>query len=134
VTDSLLSKASVNPWEQDSIEIFVDQNNAKTSTYEADDGQYRVNYTNEQSFGGAASAATLTSATRVVPGGYIVEASVALDPIQAGERTLIGFDFQVNDDGQGNGTRSSVVTWNDGTGSSFQNTSRFGVLRFVKRR
>jgi endo-1,4-beta-xylanase len=134
VTDSLLSKASVNPWEQDSIEIFVDQNNAKTSTYEADDGQYRVNYTNEQSFGGAASAATLTSATRVVPGGYIVEASVALDTIQAGERTLIGFDFQVNDDGQGNGTRSSVVTWNDGTGSSFQNTSRFGVLRFVKRR
>ena len=62
-----------------------------------------------------------------------VEASIALDAIQARAGTLIGFDFQVNDDGQGNGTRSSVVTWNDGTGVSFRNTSRFGVLQFVQR-
>jgi endo-1,4-beta-xylanase len=133
VSDSLLSKASANPWEQDSIEVFVDQNNAKTTSYQADDGQYRVNYANEQSFGGAASAAKFVTATRVVPGGYVVEASIALDAIQARVGTLIGFDFQVNDDGQGNGTRSSVMTWNDGTGVSFRNTSRFGVLEFVQR-
>ncbi len=133
VTDPLLSKASANPWEEDSVEVFVDQNNAKTATYQADDGQYRVNYDNEQSFGGNASADAFVTATRTVPGGYIVEASIALDAIQPKEGTLIGFDIQVNDDGQGNGSRSSVVTWNDPTGISFRNTSRFGVLLFAKR-
>ena len=48
--------------------------------------------------------------------------------------TLIGFDFQVNDDGLGNGVRSSVVTWNDPTGQSFQNTSRLGVVELVRKR
>jgi endo-1,4-beta-xylanase len=42
--------------------------------------------------------------------------------------------FQGNDDGLGNGVRSSVATWNDPTGESFRNTSRFGVLKLVHRR
>ena len=31
VTDTLLSDASRNPWEQDTVEVYVDQNNAKTA-------------------------------------------------------------------------------------------------------
>jgi endo-1,4-beta-xylanase len=133
VTDALLSKASANPWEQDSIEVFLDQNNGKTTTYEADDAQYRVNYENTRSFGGAGSAAGFVTATRVVPGGYVVEAAIALTAVEARAGTLLGFDFQVNDDGLGNGVRSSVATWNDPTGDSFRNTSRLGVLRLVRR-
>ena len=83
VTDALLSKASPNPWEQDSVEVFVDQNNGKTTTYEADDAQYRVNYENTQSFGGAGSAANFVTATRIVPGGYVVEAAIALTAVEA---------------------------------------------------
>ena len=133
VTDSQLSKASANPWEQDSVEIFVDQNNEKTTSYGADDAQYRVNYANEQSFGGAASADTFVTATRIVPGGYVVEAAIALDAEEVQENGFIGFDVQVNNDEQGDGTRSSVVTWSDPTGQSYQNTSRFGVLQFVRK-
>ena len=55
VTDALLSKASANPWEQDSIEVFLDQNNGKTTTYEADDAQYRVNYENTRASAGRAA-------------------------------------------------------------------------------
>ena len=51
-----------------------------------------------------------------------------------GSGTLIGFDFQVNNDELGNGVRSSVATWNDPTGESFRNTSRFGVLKLVPQR
>ena len=79
VTDSLLSKASANAWEQDSVEIFLDQNNAKTSSYQSDDGQYRVNFDNEQSFGGSASADNFVSATRITDDGYVVEAAITLD-------------------------------------------------------
>ncbi|MBN1888301.1 MAG: endo-1,4-beta-xylanase [Thermoflexales bacterium] len=134
VSDSLLSKASSNPWEQDSIEAFVDQNNAKTVSYEADDGQFRINFDNEQSFRGtAASTATLESATRVVPGGYIVEMAIALNDFPPQVGGLIGFDFQVNNDQDGDGDRDSVALWNDPTGQSYQNTSRLGVLQFVTR-
>ena len=132
VSDSLLSKASTNPWEQDSIEVFVDQNNAKTKSYQSDDGQYRVNFDNEQSFGGSASADALVSAVQIVPGGYIVEVAITLDVIEPERGMVIGFDFQVNDDGLGDGVRSGVVTWNDTTGQAYQNASTFGVLAFVK--
>jgi endo-1,4-beta-xylanase len=134
VTDTLLSKASANPWEQDSVEVFLDQHNGKTSQYQPDDGQFRVNYENRQTFGGSATAARIASATRVVPGGYDVELAITFDAIEPRAGTLIGFDFQVNDDGLGNGVRSSVVTWNDPTGESFRNTSRFGVLKLAHQR
>jgi endo-1,4-beta-xylanase len=131
VTDPILSATAANPWEQDSIEVFVDQNNGKTEQYESDDGQYRVNFENVQSFGGAASAASFETATRLVDGGYVVEAAIALDAVRPRLGTVIGFDLQVNDDGLGDGVRSSVLTWSDPTGESFQDTSRLGVLRFV---
>lgn len=131
VRDPLLSKASSNPWEQDSLELFVDQNNAKSLSYQNDDGQYRVNYANERSFGGAASTERFVTATRVVSDGYLVEAAIRLDAIQPQPDTLIGFDAQVNDDGAGTGTRSSTVTWNDPTGQSYQSAARLGVLRLA---
>ena len=134
VSDTLLSTAATNPWEEDSVEVFLDQNNNKTSTYEPDDGQFRVNYENTQTFGGSASAARLTSATKVVPGGYDVELAITFDAITPAPGTFIGFDFQVNNDELGNGVRSSVVTWSDPTGQSFQNTSRLGVLKLVRQR
>lgn len=131
VTDAFLTTASNNPWEQDSVEIFVDQNNAKTDSYQGDDGQFRVNYENEQSYGGNASANNFTTATQVTETGYIIEAAIALDAITPEIGTLIGFDFQVNNDDTGNGSRDSVVTWNDPTGFSYMDTSQFGILHFV---
>lgn len=132
VTDSLLSNVAVDPWEQDSFEVFVDQNNAKTAFYEEDDGQYRVNYENVQSFGGAAVTDKIISATKLTPDGYIVELAIKLDAITPQEGMLIGVDFQVNNDEDGDGVRDSVVTWNDPTHQSYQNTSRLGVVQFVR--
>ncbi|WP_270170945.1 endo-1,4-beta-xylanase [Paenibacillus sp. SYP-B4298] len=131
VKDSKLSKASANVWEQDSIELFIDRNNAKTTIYQQDDGQYRINYDNQQSFGGSASAATLKSATTLTSDGYRVEAAIALDTLRAAPGTYLGFDAQVNDDSTGTGARSGVVTWTDPTGNSYQNTSGFGTLQLV---
>ncbi|QJD84616.1 endo-1,4-beta-xylanase [Cohnella herbarum] len=127
VTDSALSDAPGNPYEQDSVEIFVDQNNGKTSSYQDDDGQYRINFKNVKTVGGHATQDNYTSATKLTSGGYIVEAAIALDMITPAAGTLIGFDFQVNNDQDG-GSRDSVFIWNDPTGQSYTNTSRLGVL------
>lgn len=129
VTDERLDKSSPNPWEQDSIEVFVDENNAKTSFYEEDDGQYRVNYTNQTSFSPAGIAAGFESATRVGRTAYTVEVKIPFRTITPAEGTTIGFDVQIND-GQ-DGARQSVAIWNDLTGNGWQDPSVFGILTLV---
>jgi endo-1,4-beta-xylanase len=130
ITDTLLSKAASNPWEQDSFEIYIDQNNAKTTTYQPDDVQYRINFDNEQSFLGGAAAEKITSVSKITPDGYIIELAIRLDAIEPHAGMIIGFEFQVNNDENGDGIRNSVITWNDPTHQSYQNTSRFGLLMF----
>lgn len=129
VKDSLLSKESENAHEQDSVEIFIDLNNGKTSTYEEDDAQYRINFDNEASFNPGSKEPLLTSATSITSDGYIVEAAIAWDGVTPFSGMVIGFDAQVNNDEDGDGTRDSVAIWNDVSGNSWQNVSGLGMLR-----
>ena len=130
VNDTELDKGSPNPWEQDSIEVFVDENNAKTTYYEADDGQYRVNYENETSFNPDSIREGFESAVKVSGTSYTVEVKIPFRTITPEPDTEIGFDLQIND-GR-NGSRISIATWNDTTGNGWQDPSVFGVLVLVK--
>jgi endo-1,4-beta-xylanase len=131
VTDPVLDESSPNSWEQDSVEFFVDPNNAKTAGYEDDDGQYRVSFTNKQAissnFGAYAIANNLKSATTLTPGGYLVEASIEVNTVPVARGGLLGFDLQVNDATAG--ARTAAATWHDPTSLSYLNTSRWGVVR-----
>jgi len=135
VTDPVLDESATNPWEEDSVEIFVDPDNSKATGFDDDDGQYRVSFTNRQTitgtFGGFAIADNLTSAAAVVPGGYVVEASIELDTITPADGRLLGLEIQVNDATAG--ARTAAATWHDPTGLSFVNTSRWGVLHLTRR-
>jgi endo-1,4-beta-xylanase len=130
ISDSQLDKSSPNPWEQDSVEVFVDQNNGKTSSYENGDGQYRVNFNNETSFNPGSIAAGFKSATKVSSNSYTIEMKIPLDTITPDNNKKIGFDVQINDGKDG--ARQSAATWNDTTGTGYQDTSVFGVLTLVK--
>ncbi|MEN0130642.1 MAG: endo-1,4-beta-xylanase, partial [Brevundimonas sp.] len=131
VADPHLDATSTNAWEQDSVEIFVDPTNAKSGAYNPADGQYRISFEGAESVSGDLSVIgdRLTSAAKVVPGGYVVEASIRLGhPVTVGD--LAGLDFQVNDATAG--VRDAVRTWSDPTGRSYQNTSRWGVGELVE--
>lgn len=128
VNDTQLDKGSPNPWEQDSVEVFVDENNAKTSFYQDDDGQYRVNYENETSFNPENIAEGFESAVDVSGTNYTVEIKIPFRTIKPVSNMQIGFDVQIND-GK-NGSRQSIATWNDTTGNAYQDTSVIGVLTF----
>ncbi|HZG83435.1 endo-1,4-beta-xylanase [Paenibacillus sp.] len=129
VSDAQLDKSSPNPWEQDSIEVFLDQNNAKSSFYQADDGQYRVNFDNETSFNPAGAAEGFASATNVSGTNYTVEVKIPLKHVVPANDKKLGFDVQINDGN--NGARQSAAAWNDTTGSGYMDTSVFGVLTLV---
>ncbi|MEU8384096.1 endo-1,4-beta-xylanase, partial [Streptosporangium sp. NPDC048865] len=134
VTDPALSEESPNAWEQDSVEIFVDPENNKTKGYDDDDGQYRIGFTGRTTVGGTFDAFAvrdnLTGAATRVTGGYVVEAAIRLPTVTPAQNALLGFDVQVND--ATGATRTAAATWNDPTGRSYVDTSRWGVLRLVR--
>jgi endo-1,4-beta-xylanase len=131
VSDPVLSAVSTTVYMQDSIEVFIDENNNKTTSYEADDGQFRVSFENKQSFGSTGSVDGFESATRIIEGGYAVEVKIPYRSLTPQDGTIIGFDLQVNDD-QGSGARDSISKWNDPTNESWRSTAGLGVLIFSK--
>jgi len=126
VSDTQLDKSNANAWEKDSVEIFVDQNNAKSSSYEGDDGQYRVNFDNETSFSPSKISEGFMSSTKVTGTNYLVEVKIPLTAVTPISAMKLGFDVQIND--AKDGSRQSVTAWNDTTGTGYMDTSVYGVL------
>lgn len=130
VEDSVLNKDSANAYEQDSLEVFIDENNHKTDSYEEDDKQYRINYENEQSFNGTNCTADNVESVAVVPeegGGYSIEAAFKWtedDKPEIGD--LIGLELQINDADE-SGSRVGTLSWYDASGQGWSAPSVFGT-------
>ncbi|MCC3763455.1 endo-1,4-beta-xylanase [Glycomyces sp. TRM65418] len=131
VTDPQLDESSPNPWEQDSVELFLNPGNTREGGYGEADGQYRVSFTNAVSVGGnGPEAGEITSAAAVTETGYRVEMAIAL----ADEHTEIGaehgLELQVNDGTDG--VRTAVHTWYDPTGLSWNTNANWGIAELVE--
>ncbi len=127
VNDTTLNQSSSNAWEQDSFEIFIDENNNKSESYQDDDAQFRVNFVNEQSFGAGASPDRFMTATKITPNGYIVEAAIKWKTIKPSAGMMIGFDCQVND-ANVSGSRTGILKWNDPTDNTWSSMAGVGNL------
>jgi endo-1,4-beta-xylanase len=126
VIDPSLDNRSSIVHEQDTVEVFLDQNNGKTSTYEMDDGQYRVSFSNFVSFNGG-DTGKFKSRSMVVPGsGYRVEMALPLYAIKPAAGTIMGFDVQIND--ATNGSRSGIRNWASDTNMGYQTTEDYGLI------
>lgn len=127
VADATENVVSENPWEQDSIEIFIDELMNRTDFYEEDDVQYRVNRENLVTLNGGPEESMIVSATKATDTGYNVEVAIPFLKARPSEGVAIGFDLQVNDDA-GSGSRDSIVKWNDVTDNGWKSTEGFGTL------
>ncbi len=133
VADPTLDATGSDPWIQDSLEIFVDTGNLKNGPYLYETSQLRISYLNAVSFGTGDEGyqdGRLESATRVVDGGYVVEASIDLGSEASGAGTFHGLDFQVNDATAG--VRTAVKGWADPTGLGYQSSERWGVVELLE--
>lgn len=131
VTDPLLSAESANAYEQDCVEVFFDENNNKSTAYEEDDIQCRVNFENYKTVTDGLSTDRFVSATSKTSTGYIVEIAIPSTLGGLSKNQVIGFDMQVNDDADGDGKRDNISIWNDMTGKGYENPSVFGVVKLV---
>lgn len=131
VKDPVLSKASSNVYEQDTVEIFLDENNHKSTAYEVDDIQVRTNFDGDKSVTDGLSTDRYVSAAAKTADGYLVEFAIpsTLGGFKAGQ--IVGFDAQINDDGDGEGKRTSIANWYDLSGMGYTDVSGLGLLKLL---
>lgn len=124
VIDSDLSVESGNTYEQDSVEIFLDENNDKISTFGPDDVHFRVNYENVRSSDQGNIASFFANAI-VEDGGYTIVLRVPLhDKYSNGD--VFGIELQAND--ASGPTRLGTINVFDGSGTAWQDPSVFGEI------
>ena len=127
VTDGSLSMESPLPYEQDSVEIFLDENRDKTKEFGVDDLQFRVNFANVQTID-KGDGSRFYTATRLTDDGYIVEARISLKN-KPDNGTVSGIELQVND-AEGAG-RIGTLNVFDPTGGAWDDTGLFGEIFFT---
>ncbi|GAB60775.1 MAG: hypothetical protein DWB56_10525 [Candidatus Jettenia sp.] len=127
VLDTTLRNDSGDPWQDDSIEIYIDANHNQKTTYDTYDRQYIKGYNDSALFSRQNKTGVLHAWTPV-SGGYSVEMAIPWSNlgITPSDGMRIGFDIQNNDDDNGN-TREHVLMWN-GKNDNYRDTSAFGDL------
>lgn len=123
-------------WNDDSVEIYIDANNDKPTTYGSNDYQYRFTWSGS-SLGILEikhNATTGVTATRVATvTGYIVELKLpwsTLGQSSVAVNALLGLDVHINDDDDG-GSRDSKKAWFNTADTSWQNPSTFATARLI---
>ena len=124
VKDKNLSVQSVNPYMQDSLEVFLDENNDKTGEYGPDDLHFRVNYENFLSVDYGNPERIYTAAKRL-DDGYIIEARIALKSKSSNGR-IMGLELQINDAKENK--RLGTLNVFDSTGNAWRDTGKLGEI------
>ncbi|HMG81823.1 MAG TPA: carbohydrate-binding protein, partial [Ferruginibacter sp.] len=122
------NSAVANFWNDDAVEIFIDANNNKLTTYDGVDNQIIEAY-NQGGVFTKLGISSLQHAWAAVNGGYTVEIAIPWSQLginAPAPGTSIGFDLGNDDDDNGSG-RANQSVWN-GTINDYQNTSAFGTL------
>lgn len=130
VTDVRLYGSSPDPWQQDSVELFLDENAAGSSGYQADDSHYRVNFEGIVTGGANFDPQRFRAVTRQTETGYLVECAIQFATVKGAEDTALAFELQVNDNRNGR-TREGLTKWASADNESWQNTGKFGRLILV---
>src|SRR5258708_2906832 len=127
ILDTALNNDSANIWDDDSIEVYVDANNNKGTTYDSFDRQYVQGY-NVTALGGIGSQTGVAHAAAAITGGYSVELAIPWSNLGVTPTAgmTIGFDVGNNDDDNGGARDAQAVWW--GNINDYNNTSAFGSL------
>jgi alpha-amylase len=132
VKDASLSQDGPNPWDDDAVEIFIDGNNDKAATYDANDFQYGFRWNiaaNTTNMYGVGARTGITYAIPTVTGGYNLEvaipwSTIGVTPVNG---KLIGFEININDDDNG-GAREATGSWYSAASNAYNNPGVFGAV------
>jgi endo-1,4-beta-D-glucanase Y len=132
VTDDVKKNDSPasNVYDDDAVEIYIDINNDKATTYGANDFEYTFRWNDATLYEKNSRLTGVVLGQTTTATGYIMEikipwSTLTLSSPAAG--VLVGFDVMINDDDDG-GTRDGKMSWNAGTDNAWQDPSLFGTV------
>lgn len=131
VTDDTKVNDSQNSYDDDAVEVYIDIDNDKATTYGANDAQYTFGWNDGTTVGVLPSGRSTTGITYSAvarTGGYIIEARIPWTTLQKTPAVgqVLGIDFMINDDDD-NGGRDAKLSWNSATDMAYQDPSLFGT-------
>ncbi|MBQ8150195.1 MAG: endo-1,4-beta-xylanase [Clostridia bacterium] len=127
VIDPWLNASSPNSYEQDSVELFVDEKNDRSATYGDDDHHYRVNYKGELTID--AGFDTVTADVALTDTGFTALFTMPFT-VEVKEGQQLGFDLRYNDAAP-DGVRR-LVNFCDASDTGWNDPNVFGLLELVK--
>jgi hypothetical protein len=134
--DSQQNDSGVSTWHDDSVEIYIDANNDKPTSYGNNDYRYHfvwngssltIKELQHNAVAGVVAARVATAT------GYIVELKLpwsTLGQSSVAVNALLGLDLHINDDDDG-GSRDGKKAWFNTADTSWQNPSTFATARLI---
>lgn len=119
--------ASQADYNNDSVEIFIDENNSASTDVDADDQQFRIASRGTKTQGLSAPGSWTGVAKENADGTYTVEFKIEWVRILPADGMVIGFDAQVND-GDENGKRISCTSWYSDSPENYVNSVHYGDI------
>jgi Carbohydrate family 9 binding domain-like len=131
IDDKTAQNDSPENWKDDSVEIYLDLNNSKMATYDADD--FQINVPRDagalQSIGNGLNLGAITVVRTENAVGYELKVTLPWSALNGAGSQLgktIGFSIGLNDDNNGADRDTQVMLF--GGDQNFNNTTGFGNL------
>ena len=115
----------------DSVEVFIDENNSASTDVDADDQQFRIASRGTKSQALSAPGTWTGAAKENADGTYAVEFKIEWVRILPADGKVIGFDAQVND-GDETGNRISCTSWYSDSPDNYLNSIHYGDILLKK--
>ncbi|MBN1925139.1 MAG: lamin tail domain-containing protein [Prolixibacteraceae bacterium] len=129
VTDDVKIYDSGEVWQDDAVEVYIDINNDKQTSYGADDVQYSFRWNDFSVYSNNGRTDGVQFSISGSTNGYLLEVSfpwetLGLNVPKAGD--MLGFDVHVHDDDDG-GERDTKKGWFTSEDQSWNNPSLFAT-------
>ncbi|MBN2484639.1 MAG: choice-of-anchor D domain-containing protein, partial [Bacteroidales bacterium] len=132
VTDDFLVNDYTSTWEDDGVEIYIDGDNSKGTSYDGvNDIQFQFKWNDPVFYytpGVSIDETGIHFSMMDTPNGYITEVFIEWAAINSNRTTgdLIGTDVHINDDDDGFG-RDAKISWYDQVDNAYFNPSVMGT-------
>ena len=128
---------STTPYQDDAIEIYIDRDFNKGSSYDVYDRQFVNAYNSSFIYSKNTAGGTNTGvvvARAITGGGYNSEWFIPVSNFSGGSAfgtgITIGFDVQLDDDNNG-GNLEGAKGWNNSANNNYLSTANFGEITFL---
>ena len=129
VTDDQLTDDSETWWKDDVVEVYIDADNSKSTTYDANDFQYVFEWNGGILETKSNATTNVEYSITDVSSGYVVEAKFPWSTlgVTPAESDLLGIEIMLNDDDDG-GEREGKKAWYGTDDVAWSDPSTFGEL------